>query len=187
MRSGVERETIERAMAGDHDAFAQLAARAIRPLYVTARQIVRDDAAAEDATQDALVNAWRYLPSLRDPDRFEAWLYRLLVNACRTHLRRTPRHGVVEIDVADASADRGDPSRALADRDQLERGFRRLDAQQRALVVLHFYRGYSVPEVAEMVGIPLGTAKSRIHRATGALRAALEADARLSIPEGSRA
>jgi len=187
MRGGVERETIERAMAGDHDAFAQLAARAIRPLYVTARQIVRDDAAAEDATQDALVNAWRYLPSLRDPDRFEAWLYRLLVNACRTHLRRTPRHGVVEIDVADASADRGDPGRALADRDQLERGFRRLDAQQRALVGLHFYRGYSVPEVAEIVGIPLGTAKSRIHRATSALRAALEADARLSIPEGSRA
>jgi RNA polymerase sigma-70 factor, ECF subfamily len=187
MRGDVQRETIERAMAGDHDAFAQLAARAIRPLYVTARQIVRDDAAAEDATQDALVNAWRYLPSLRDPDRYDAWLYRLLVNACRTQLRRAPRHGVVEIDVADASPDRGDPGHALADRDQLERGFRRLDAEQRAVVVLHYYRGYSVPEVAEIVGIPLGTAKSRIHRATGALRAALEADARLSIPEGSRA
>ena len=109
------------------------------------------------------------------------------MNACRTQIRRAPRHGVVEIDVADASADGGDPGRTLADRDQLERGFRRLDAEQRAVVVLHYYRGYSVPEVAEIVGIPLGTAKSRIHRATGALRAALEADARLSVPEGSRA
>ncbi len=185
----MERETIERAMAGDHDAFAQLAARAIRPLYVTARQILREDTAAEDATQDALVNAWRYLSSLRDPERFDAWLYRLLVNACRTHIRRSPRSGaVIEIDVADPSRDGGDPGRSLADRDQLERGFRRLDAEQRAVVILHYYRGYSVPEVAEIVGIPLGTAKSKIHRATSALRAAIEADARMgSIPEGSQA
>lgn len=184
----MQRETIERAMAGDHDAFAQLAAGAIRSMYATARLIVRDDAAAEDATQEALVNAWRFLSSLRDPDRFDAWLYRLLINACRGQLRRSNRHDVIDVDVADLSRQSADPGVELADRDQLERGFRRLDAEQRAVVILHFYRGYSVPEVAEIVGIPLGTAKSRIHRATTALRAALDADARLgAAAEGSRA
>ena len=187
----MERVTIERAMAGDHDAFARLAATAIRSMYATARLIVREDAAAEDATQEALVNAWRYLPSLREPDRFEAWLYRLLVNACRTQLRRAGRREVVQIDVidrVDRSRDGGDPAGALADRDQLERGFRHLDPDQRAIVILHYYRGYSVPEVADIVGIPLGTAKSRIHRATSALRAAMDADARGSVvAEGSRA
>lgn len=184
----MDRAVIERAMAGDHDAFARLASAAVRSMYATARLIVRDDAAADDATQDALVNAWRYLPSLRDPDRFDAWLYRLLVNACRTQLRRGGRHEIVEIDVADRARDGGDPGPRLADRDQLERGFRRLDADQRAVVILHYYRGYTVPEVAEIVGVPLGTAKSRIHRATNELRAALDADARGPIvAEGSRA
>jgi RNA polymerase sigma-70 factor (ECF subfamily) len=184
----VERDTVDRARAGDHDAYAQLAAASIRSLFAAARLIVRDDDLAEDATQEALVNAWRYLPSLRDPDRFEAWLYRLLVNACRTQLRRDRRHRVVEIDVLDASRDAADPGRSLADRDQLERGFQRLDPDQRAVVILHYYRGYSVPEVAEIVGIPLGTAKSKIHRATATLRAALDADARLGpAVEGSRA
>jgi len=184
----VQRELIERATAGDHDAFAQLAGQAIRSMYATARLIVRDNAAAEDATQEALVNAWRFLSSLRDPDRFDAWLYRLLINACRGQVRRSSRNEVIEIDVADLSRQSGDPGVALADRDQLERGFRRLDAEQRAVVILHYYRGYSVPEVAEIVGIPLGTAKSRIHRATNALRAALDADSRLgSVVEGSRA
>jgi RNA polymerase sigma-70 factor (ECF subfamily) len=175
-------------MAGDHAAFATLAAGTIRSMFATARLIVRDDALAEDATQDALVNAWRYLPSLRDPDKFEAWLYRLLVNACRSQLRHTPRHGVIEIEVADASRDRGDPGRSLADRDELDRGFERLDPELRAVVILHYYRGYSVPEVARIVGIPLGTAKSKIHRATATMRAALEADARPGVvAQGSRA
>jgi len=183
----VERATVERAMAGDHDAFARLAADSIRSMYATARLIVRNDAAAEDATQEALVNAWRHLPSLRDPDRFEAWIYRLLVNACRAQLRRNRHHDVVELDVVDRSAGAGDPARGLVDRDELERGFRRLDADQRAVVILHLYRGYTVPEVAEIVGIPAGTVKSRIHRATMTLRAALEADARAAIlPEASR-
>ncbi|HEY7969286.1 MAG TPA: RNA polymerase sigma factor [Candidatus Limnocylindrales bacterium] len=183
----MERATVERAMAGDHDAFARLATGSIRSMYATARLIVRNDAAAEDATQEALMNAWRHLPSLRDPDRFEAWLYRLLVNACRTQLRKPGSHDVVEIEVVDRSRDGGDPSGRLVDRDQLERGFRRLDADQRAVLILHLYRGYTVPEVAEMVGIPVGTAKSRIHRATNVLRAALEADARPIIAiEASR-
>jgi RNA polymerase sigma-70 factor (ECF subfamily) len=180
----VDRVTIEQAMAGDHDAFARLASGSIRSLYATARLIVREDAAAEDATQEALVNAWRHLASLRDPDRFDAWLYRLLVNACRTQLRRTGRHAVIEIDVIDGAREGGDPAPSLADRDQLARGFSRLDADQRALVILHFYRGYSVPEVASIVGIPVGTAKSRIHRAMALLRAAIEADGRLAPAVG---
>jgi RNA polymerase sigma-70 factor (ECF subfamily) len=184
----VERATIERAMGGDHAAFSRMAGDSIRSMYATARLIVRDDAVAEDATQEALVNAWRYLPSLRDPDRFEAWLYRLLVNACRTQLRRRSRHDVLDIEVVDRSRDSGDPASGLADRDQLERGFRHLDADQRAVLILHYYRGYSVPEIAEIVGIPLGTAKSRIHRAASELRAALDADGRIAmVAEGSRA
>lgn len=177
-RDVVDRVTVEQAIAGDHDAFARLAGASIRSLYATARLIVREDAGAEDATQDALVNAWRHLSSLRDPDRFEAWLYRLLVNACRTQMRRSGRHSVVEIELVDPSSN-DDVARSLADRDQLARGFRRLDADQRALVILHFYRGYSVPEVAAIIGIPVGTAKSRIHRAMALLRSAIEADARL--------
>ena len=185
-RGGVQREMIERAIAGDHDAFSQLAARAIGQLYATARLILRQDAAAEDATQEALVNAWRYLPSLRDPDRFDAWLHRLLVNACRSQLRRNHRHEVVEIDVEAIALTSSDPVLAFVDRDLLERGFRRLDADQRVVVILHYYRGYSVPEVASIVGIPLGTAKSRIFRATQALRAALDADSRRpSVVEGA--
>ncbi len=183
----MERETVDRARAGDHDAYAQLATASIRSLFAAARLILRDDDLADDATQEALVNAWRYLPSLRDSDRFEAWLYRLLVNACRTQLRRDRRRRVLEIDMDPATAG-GDPGRGLADRDQLERGFGRLDPDERAVVILRYYRGYSVPEVAEIVGIPLGTAKSKIHRATQTLRAALEADARIGgIVEGSRA
>ncbi len=174
----MNRETIERAMAGDHEAFTELAGQAIGPLYATARLIVRQDAVAEDATQEALVSAWRYLSTLRDPARFDAWLYRLLVNACRLQLRRSRRHEVVEIDIDAIDQPSADPVRVFLDRDQLERGFRRLDADQRIVIILHFYRGYSVPEVASIVGVPLGTAKSRIHRATQALRAALDADAR---------
>jgi RNA polymerase sigma-70 factor (ECF subfamily) len=183
---GVNRETIELAMAGDHDAFTALAGQAIGPLYATARLIVRQDAVAQDATQEALVNAWRYLSTLRDPNRFDAWLYRLLVNSCRSQLRRSRRHEVVEIDVEALVQPSADPVRTFLDRDQLERGFRRLDADQRIVVILHYYRGYSVPEVASIVGVPVGTAKSRIHRATQALRAALDADARqTALAEGA--
>ncbi len=183
----MERATVDQAMAGNHDAFARLAAASLGSMYATARLIVRNDDAAEDATQEALVNAWRHLPSLRDPDRFEAWLYRLLINACRSQIRRRGRHVVLELDVADHSSQGGDPAHGLADRDQLERGFRRLDAEQRAILILHIYRGYSVPEVADILGIPLGTAKSRIHRATSAMRAALEADGRTTLAlEGGR-
>jgi RNA polymerase sigma-70 factor (ECF subfamily) len=174
----MQRDVVERAMAGDHRAFAKLAEESIGRLYATARLIVRSDTAAEDATQEALVNAWRFLSSLRDPDRFDAWLHRLLVNACRREVRRR-RPAVIEISVVDIGDAAPDPGISLADRDQLERGFSRLDADQRAVIVLYFYRGHALAEIADILEIPVGTVKSRIHRATQTLRAALEADARV--------
>lgn len=183
----MSRDLVERAMAGDHDAFSELARISIHRLYVIARLIVRDDARAEDATQEALVAAWRKLSALRDPDRFEAWLHRLLVNACYRESRRVRRLGSIEVHVDPFTALEGtstieDPAMDLASRDELERGFRRLDLDQRAVLVMHYYLGFSLDEAAEALGVPPGTVRSRLHRAIRAMRAALEADARHALP-----
>jgi RNA polymerase sigma factor (sigma-70 family) len=173
----VTRALVEAAQRGDHDAFEALAIRVGDRLFAIARLILRDIPAAEDAVQDTLVHAWRDLPRLRDPERFDAWLHRLLVNACNDQVRLRRRwSGDIRVVHPELASD--DVSRSMADRDQLERGFRRLKPEQRAVVVLHHYLGLTVPEVADTLGIPLGTAKSRLHYATETLRAALEADAR---------
>ncbi|MEO8252171.1 MAG: RNA polymerase sigma factor [Chloroflexota bacterium] len=174
----VQRELVELARSGDREAFSALAASVIDRLYATAVLILRDHSLADDATQETIVRVWRDLPSLRDPDRFEAWLRRLLVNACRDEGRRQRqrRPEMTLLSIHEPSV--GDSSVALADRDALERGFRRLTHDHRTAVVLHHYLGLSLPEVADATGVPLGTAKSRVHHATLALRAALEADAR---------
>ena len=173
-------ELVEQARRGDHDAFAVLAGAAIPRLDALARLILRDPERGKDATQEALVRAWRDLPSLRHPERFDAWLHRLLVNACMDEARRNRRHTLeVELTPIDHPTIR-DSAISVDERDALERGFRRLDTEQRALIVLHHYLGLSLPEVAETMRIPLGTAKSRLHRALSALRAALEADARMT-------
>jgi RNA polymerase sigma factor (sigma-70 family) len=177
----MQRELVERAMEGDQDAFSELARVSIGRLYVVARLIVRDDNVAEDATQEALVSAWSHLGALRDPDRFEAWLHRLLVRACYREAGRHRRRGSVEVRVPVIESPIADASGDLADRDQLERGFRRLDTGQRAILVLHHYLGLSLDETAEVLGVPPGTVRSRLHRATSAMRAALEADARSSL------
>jgi RNA polymerase sigma-70 factor, ECF subfamily len=178
----MQRDLVERAMAGDHDAFSELARVSIGRLFVVARLILRDDKGAEDATQEALVAAWRRLDGLRDPDRFEAWLHRLLVNACYREARRSRRRGSIEIHVEPLAMPEASPAPDadfdLADRDQLERGFRRLDVDQRTVLVMHYYLGFSLDEAAEALGIPPGTVRSRLHRAINAMRAALEADAR---------
>ncbi len=171
-------ELVERARRGDHDAFAVLAGAAITRLDAAARLILRDPDQARDAVQETLVRAWRDLPTLRSPDRFDAWLHRLLVRACIDEARRLRRHRFdVELTPIHTSAV-ADGVSLTADRDQLERGFSRLEPEARALIVLHHYLDLPLPEVAIALGIPLGTAKSRLHRALQSMRAALDADAR---------
>jgi RNA polymerase sigma-70 factor (ECF subfamily) len=179
----MDRDLVERAIAGDHDAFSELARISIRRLYVVARLILRDQDRAEDSTQEALVVAWRDLSGLRDPARFEAWLHRLLVRACYREARRTRSRPTVDLELQTIEPAIADDSLLLADRDQIERGFRRLDPDQRAVIVLHFYVGLPLTEVADVLGAPTGTVKSRLHRAIRTLRAALEADSRSPIAD----
>jgi RNA polymerase sigma-70 factor (ECF subfamily) len=174
----MQAELVERARRGDHDAFAELAGAAIVRLDAAARLILRDPDQAKDAVQETLVRAWRGLPALRNTDRFDAWLHRLLVRACIDEARRLRRHRVdVELTPLDAPTI-DDTTSLMADRDQLARGFSRLEPEARALVVLYYYLDLPLPEVAIALSIPLGTAKSRLHRALQSMRAALDADAR---------
>jgi RNA polymerase sigma-70 factor (ECF subfamily) len=176
----MQRDLVLKARTGDHDAFTALAAGAIDRLHRTARLILRDDDRAADAVQEALMSAWLDIRAVRDPDRFDPWLHRLLVRACYRVARHDRRREVVEIHVEalDAPAT-GDAPGALALRDQLERGFRRLSPEQRGVLVVHHYLGLPDAEAALALDIPIGTFKSRLNRAAIALRAALEADDRI--------
>ena len=178
----MQRDVVVRAQHGDHDAFTALVTPRLDRLYAAAGLILRSQDRAEDAVQDALVRAWVGLRGLRDPERFEAWLYRLVVNACYRTSRREAGRRLVEIPSLPIDGPAmPDGQQALALRDQLERGFRRLPPDQRAVLVLHFYLDLPDAQVADALGVPLGTMKSRLHRATAALRAALEADDRRAI------
>jgi RNA polymerase sigma-70 factor (ECF subfamily) len=183
----VQRDLVERAREGDHDAFSVLARSTIGRLDAAARLILRDADLAQDAVQETLVRCWRDLPNLRDPDRFEAWLHRLFLNACKDELRRASRRRM-EVELTNLTpAAVTDAQSASADRDQIERGVSRLDPDQRAVIVLHHFLGLSLPDIALVLHIPLGTAKSRLSRATAALRAAIDADARSHVqPTGGR-
>ena len=172
---------VERARAGDEEAFASLARGAADRLLAIAYRILRDLALAEDAVQQTLVVAWRELPSLRDAAAFEGWLRRLLVHACYREARRNRRWAAnVRVLAVDPVAPSDGPL-DVATRDQLERGFRRLPPEQRAIFVFHHYLGLTLQEIADQLGVPLGTVKSRLHYATNSLRAALEADLRSPI------
>ena len=173
----MQTELVERARTGDREAFGVLAGGAVDRLYGIARHILRDAELAEDATQEALVRAWRDLPALRDAARFDAWLYRLLINACADVGRRR-RRWKAEITVLSTEPSELDRATELADRDELERGLRRLTDAQRSVLVLSYYLGLSLEELAQTLDIPIGTAKSRLHYAIDALRASLAADAR---------
>lgn len=184
----MDRELVLRAMAGDREAFDALASASIARLYAVAALILRDPDRAADATQDALVSAWQDLSAIREPDRFEAWLHRVLVRCCYREAGRERRRRMVEIrSVLD---DRGGPDEipGLIDRDQLDRAFRRLDVEERTVIVLHHVEGFLLTEIADILGIPVGTVKSRLHRGKRAMRAALDADARVvSIDRGRTA
>lgn len=171
-------------MHGDETAYAGLMTVFGDRLLATAFRILRDLDLAEDAVQVALIGAWRDLPTLRDPDRFEPWLMRLLVRACYAEAERQRRWtGRIRAIPLEGPAV-PDPTGAVADRDQLERGFRRLPVDQRAVFILHHYLGWSQAEIAANLDLPLGTVKSRLHYATQTLRAALEADARTVATTG---
>ena len=176
----MRRDLVEAASRGDHEAFEVLATSAGDRRYAIARLILRTSDLAEDAVQEALVRAWQQLPSLRDPDRFDAWLHRLVVNACADQGRQLRRWSQ-QVRSLPHDASISDETDSVADREQLERGFNRLKPEQRAAVVLHYYSGFSASEIARILGIPEGTARSRLHYATEAMRAALEADSRQPV------
>jgi RNA polymerase sigma-70 factor (ECF subfamily) len=170
-------ELVRLAREGDRDAFDLLMTAIVDHMYRIARLILRDFDSAEDAVQEALVRCWRDLPGLRDPDRFDAWLNRLLLHWV-TDEARTRRRFTAKVMVLRSEPAQSDGTGAFADRDELARVFDRLSIDHRTVVVLHHYLGMTVDEAATTIGIPVGTAKSRLHYATEALRAALEADAR---------
>ena len=183
----MDRDLVESAGRGDEAAFMALVRPRSDRLFGIAQRILRDVDQAEDALQDALVIAWRDLRGLRDPDRFDAWLRKLLVHVCIRHAsrerRRTVRLRMLPVDGPAAP----DDLLTIAHRDQLDRGFRRLPPDQRAVVVMHHFLGYAPAEIAETLGIPPGTARSRLHNAHRAIRAALDADSRLAVAGGRSA
>ena len=177
----MQRDLVIRATSGDHDAFSTLAAGAVDRLHRTAWLILRSEADAADAVQESLLAAWLHIAAVRDPDRFDAWLNRLLVHACYRLAKRTTRRKVLEIPmpVPEVPGAR-DVEDALATRDQLERAFRWLTPEQRAALVVHHFLRLPDAEAASVLEIAAGTFKSRLHRATLAMRAAVDADERVS-------
>jgi RNA polymerase sigma-70 factor (ECF subfamily) len=172
----VQRELVVQAQRGDAEAFGILAGDSIDRLHGVAYRILRDADAADDATQRALIDAWDHLDSLRDPARFDAWTYRLVVNAAYKEIRseRSQRDRVRLIRVAGSAAD--DPADEVAEREALEDAFQELSAEHRAVLVLHHYADLPLTEIAEILGVPVGTVGSRLHHAARRLRAVLERD-----------
>ena len=177
----METDLVVRAQRGDKGAYAILATQVADRFLAVARRILRDLDLAEDATQQALLSIWRDLPQLREPARFEAWSYRILLRACyaegRKQRRWAPNLRLLPVDMPAA-----DGLSTVVDRDQLESGFRRLSLDHRTVVVLRHYLDLPADRIAELLGVPVGTVHSRLHHAMRALRAALDADAR-SVPE----
>ena len=180
----MQSDLVRRAQRGDEEAFAALVPAAVDRLVAVAYRILRDPGLAEDATQQALVIAWRKLPTLRDPDRFDAWTYRLVVNACYAESTRR-RSNVTSLRLLTDDAAVVDSSGQTLDRDRLDRGFQKLSIAHRTVVVLHLHVGLPFEEIAEMLDIPIGTARSRLHYATRALRAAIEADDTATATRGT--
>ena len=177
----MQRDLVERAQRGDRESFAVLANASMARLFNVAQLMLNDSDLAQDAVQEALIQTWRDLRALRDPDRFDSWLHRILVRCvyrvAKSERRQVDRRQLVQADGWSAP----DAASQLADRDELDRCFRRLKAEHRAVLVVHHYLGLSDDEAAGVLGVPSGTYKSRLHRATAALRAEVEADARTGV------
>jgi RNA polymerase sigma-70 factor (ECF subfamily) len=187
-RTGMGSESaavVTRAMHGDHDAFATLIGLATNRLYALACLILRDTDRAEDAAQEAIVRAWRELPRLRDPEKFDAWLRRLTVNACFDEARRVRRRAEVSL-MRLEERQTADPAGAYVEHERVDRAFRRLPFDQRTVLVLQHHFDLSHGEIADTLGIPIGTVKSRIRYGSAALRASLDADDRSSLPAADR-
>ena len=175
-------DLVARARSGDEDAFASLAVTIVDRCYALAYRILRDPDLAHDATQRALLGVWRDLPTLSDTGRFAAWLDRSVVHACYSEARQERRwHVRVQLAVIRPTTT-PDFAGTVVDRDELERAFRSLTPEQRAVVVLHHYHGYSLADVAEVLEIPVGTARSRMHYAMRRLREEISRDARPLSP-----
>jgi RNA polymerase sigma-70 factor, ECF subfamily len=181
-------ELVERAQSGDHEAFAALAKDSFARLFGAAKLILRDQDRAQDAVQEALVLAWKHIRAIRDPEAWDAWLYRLTVRACYRLARTAKRRDVLELHVEPDTEPTGqDFTGALVERDRLGRELGRLPVDQRAVMVLHFYLDLPLTEAASVLDIPVGTAKSRLHRGLETLRVALSDDrADVRIPSGER-
>lgn len=174
-----QQELVARAQRGDHEAFCAIARGSLSRLYVTARLILHDSERAEDAVQEALIVAWRDIRGLRDPDRLDAWLHRLVVRSCYRLAEHERRHAARVYPILDSDAPQEpDDTGLVAERAHLGWAFGELTPQQRAILVLVYYADLPLADAAVALGIPLGTAKSRLHRACQALRAVLEADER---------
>ena len=181
----VQRDLVERAQRGDRESFESLAQMSIAWLYNVAQLMLADSDLAQDAVQETLVVTWRDLRGLRDPDRFDAWLRRILVRCVYRAAKGERRQAERErLTIGDDTSP--DSAGELADRDEIDRVFRRIKPEYRAVLVLHHYLGFSDQEAGEALGVPTGTVKSRLHRATAAMRAELEADERQHTPVATR-
>jgi RNA polymerase sigma-70 factor (ECF subfamily) len=171
----MQRILVDQAMRGDQEAFARLVDASIDRCYAVATLILRDRESAHDAVQEAFVSAWRDIASLRDPGAWEAWLYRLTVRSCYRHARKQRRRNVVELRVLPEHDAPGAPDLAIgvAERDEIERRLVQLPVDQRAVIVVHFFLDLPLTDAARVLDIPLGTAKSRLHRALRSLRTAM--------------
>jgi len=173
----MDHELVDRAREGDREAFALIVDASFDRCHEIARRILGESHLAQDATQQAMLSIWRDLPKLREAARFEAWSYRITVNACYAEAKRA-RRSLPAIQSADDGPAITDEYGTIIDRDQLERAFSRQKLEHRAVLVLRYYLDMPVEEVATTLDIPLGTAKSRIHHALKSMRAALDADSR---------
>ena len=176
----MDRSLVERAQRGDRDAYSAIAFELSDRLFATAHRILRDFDADGDALQVTLLRMWRDLPSLREAERIDAWAYRVLVRACHDELR-TSRRRASRLQLLRDERVVQDAAAQIADREQLDRAFARLPVEQRAALVLQYYRGMTLPEIADVLQVPLGTVRSRIHYAKRALRSAIEADDRTTV------